>query len=83
MTTPNDTPQTRIAKRLEEQERSQAWLARKLGVKRQTVGEWVRGDTACPRSRQAQIKLFLGVMPATELFTDAGFAVAERTPDAQ
>lgn len=75
MTTPNDIPKTRIAKRLDELERSQAWLGRKLGVKRQTVGEWVRGDTACPVARQAQIKIFLEMMPAAYLFDADGFAV--------
>lgn len=54
-----DTPPTRLAAALVEVERSQSWLARKLGVKPQSIGPWIRGQKPCPPARQAQIVLFL------------------------
>lgn len=71
------TPRTRIAKRLEELGKTQAWLGRKLGVSRQIAGEWVRGDDKVPRARQAQIVLFLGLVRAYPLFDRDGYALRE------
>ena len=50
-----------------------SWLARKLGVNRQTCGYWVRGKEKTPRRRQAQIRHHLEA-PAVPLFDELGFA---------
>lgn len=63
---------------MEEEGRSQAWLARKLRVKPQSVGAWIRGEEACPLSRQAQIAIHLNVPRAT-YFDNKRFAIVERT----
>lgn len=78
-----DTPPTRLAATLANIERSQSWLARKLGVAPQSVGPWVRGDEACPRSRQAQIVLFIndecdGALTTGFFFDGKGLAIPER-----
>jgi len=66
-------PQTKVAVRLEAMERSQAWLARKLGVTRQTIGAYVRGADRCPPARQAQIATIVERKPS-ELFDGDGYA---------
>lgn len=72
------TPTTKIAKVLEESGRSRAWLGKKLGVSRQTVAAWFRGEEACPTSRQAQIYLFLEITPPRGFFDRDGFAIVDQ-----
>lgn len=50
-----------ILKRLEELDRSQGWLARKLGVHPSTVHRWVKHSTTFLPQRQREVALVLGV----------------------
>lgn len=50
-----------------------SWLAKKLGVSRQTCGIWVRGLEKIPRRRQAQIRVHLEA-PTEPLFDERGCA---------
>lgn len=70
-------PQTLIAKQLEDEGRSQAWLARKLRVSRQTMGAWLRAEEPCPLSRQAQIATHLNVKAAA-FFDRKRFAIIQQ-----
>jgi len=51
----------RILARLEELERNQAWLARKLEVDLSTVYRWLTGERPIPRRRLPKIAAVLGV----------------------
>lgn len=53
-------PSTRLAEVLAEQERSQAWLARQLGVSRQRIGKWTSGRFTPQASNQQKIAAALG-----------------------
>jgi hypothetical protein len=55
-------------------ERSRGWLGRQLKVSRQAANAWVAGREECPKARQAQIALTLGIQ-ASEYFDAEGFAV--------
>ena len=50
-----------ILRRLTELDRSQGWLARRLGVNRSTVTRWVKGETPILPRRQRELALALGV----------------------
>jgi hypothetical protein len=77
MTNPHpDNTTTKLWRLLQEQGRSQAWLARKLRVRPQSVGAWVRAEEPCPRNRQAQIALHLSIA-AADFFDRHGFAVLD------
>lgn len=71
---PDDDNLTQLQYRLVAMERSQGWLARKLRVKPQTIGGWLRAEEPTPRSRQAQIALTLGIQ-AVDYFDRRGFAI--------
>ena len=63
----SDSP---ILKRLGELERTQGWLARKLGVNPSTVNRWIKGtDPILPR-RKRELALALGVR-MEDLFPEA------------
>jgi len=66
-------PETQIAKLLRKEERSQAWLARKLRVSRQTICLWVARKERVPVARQAQIAVTFGVK-ADDYFGRDGYA---------
>lgn len=44
------------------------WLAKKLGVTRQTCGAWIRGEEKVPRRRQTQILVHLECYDLSALF---------------
>lgn len=71
-----DTP-TLILKRMEEEGRTQTWLAKQLRVTRQTMGGWLRGEEPVPRPRQAQIAVTLNIQAVT-YFDRKGFAIPTR-----
>jgi hypothetical protein len=50
------------------------WLAKKLGVQRQTCGDWVRGKEKIPVRRQTQMLVHLECYDRTALFDDRGVA---------
>jgi DNA-binding transcriptional regulator YdaS (Cro superfamily) len=50
-----------IVARLRELDRSQGWLARKLGVTPSTVNRWIKGVLPMPARRQRELALVLGV----------------------
>lgn len=50
------------------------WLAEKLDVTRQQVGQWLRGNEVVPRRRQAQIRVHLEE-PTRPLFDSKGYAL--------
>jgi hypothetical protein len=50
-----------ILKRLQELDRTQGWLARKLGVDPSTVNRWVKGTAPILPHRQRELALALGV----------------------
>jgi DNA-binding transcriptional regulator YdaS (Cro superfamily) len=50
-----------IVARLRELDRSQSWLARKLGVTPSTVNRWIKGVQPMPARRQREMALVLGV----------------------
>lgn len=52
---------TRAAKRLEAEERTQAWLARRVGVSKQLVNMWVLGRIPTPAHRLEQVAAILDV----------------------
>lgn len=58
-----------ILKRLTELDRTQGWLARKLGVDPSTVNRWVKGTAPILPHRQREIALALGVR-VEDLSTD-------------
>lgn len=64
---------TLLATLLQEQNRSQAWLGRKLRVSRQTIFLWVGRKEPVPTARQAQIAVTLGVK-AVDYFDTEGYA---------
>ncbi len=66
-------PLTGISTVLAHQGRSQAWLARKLRVSRQSIHHWIHGKEAVPRARQAQIAVTLGIN-AVDYFREDGYA---------
>jgi hypothetical protein len=66
----------RLAKRLSDEGRSYAWLGKKLGVTRQTVGIWLRGEEPCPVARQAQINVILEITAKEPGYFDSrGYAL--------
>lgn len=50
-----------ILRRLTELDRTQGWLARKLGVDPSTVNRWVKGTAPILPHRQRELALALGV----------------------
>ena len=59
-----------ILKRLRELERTQGWLARKLGVNPSTINRWIKGtDPILPRRRR-ELALALSVR-VEDLFPEA------------
>lgn len=52
---------SRVRGRLQAKERSQAWLARQLGVKRQLISLWVYDRQPFPAARRAQIAALLDI----------------------
>lgn len=50
------------------------WLAKKLGVQRQTCGDWVRGKEKIPRRRQTQMLAILECYERRALFGEDGKA---------
>lgn len=69
----NPTTVTKLARKLEEMDRSGGWLAKQLRVSRQVVSAWCRRDEVCPKARRAQIALTLGIQ-ASDYFDADGFA---------
>ncbi len=68
-------PTTKLAKRLADHgDHSQAWLARKLGITRQSIGEMVNGNIACPKARQAQIAIHLELTASEYFDPETGLA---------
>lgn len=53
-------PKTRLAEILENEGRTQSWIARRLGVKRQQVGVWVNGAYEPVPATKKQIADLLG-----------------------
>ncbi len=68
---------TKLARVIEESDWTRYRLAKKLGVNRQTVGQWVAGKEKVPRARQAQIAVHLEVVPAS-IFGENGVALPDR-----
>jgi hypothetical protein len=69
---------TEVARLLYEREGAKIeWLAYKLGVSRQKVGDWVAGRSEVPRRRQAQIILHLEAH-GIPLFDEHGVALPVR-----
>lgn len=60
------THPTPLARTLERQGRRATWVARQLGVHRNTMSRWVNGRDPIPRARVAQIAALLAV-PPTEI----------------
>jgi hypothetical protein len=56
-------------------DRTVTWLAERLGVTRQQVGQWLRGVEVVPRRRQAQIRVHLEE-PSRPLFDGTGRALS-------
>ena len=52
---------TAILRRLAELERSQGWLARKMGVSPGTVNRWIKGTLPLLPHRQRELAAHLGV----------------------
>lgn len=50
-----------VSGRLQVAERSQAWLARRLGVSRSLVNQWMLGRTPAPSERQRQVAGLLDI----------------------
>lgn len=76
MTPPAPVTRTALHRALYEnphEKRTIAWLAAKLGVTRQQVGQWCNGHEPIPRKRQAQMRLHLE-LPTAPLFDERGFA---------
>lgn len=69
---------TKLARLIEESDWTRSRLAQKLGVTRQTLGQWVLGKEKVPRARQAQIAVHLEVTPGS-IFDDDGMAIADRS----
>lgn len=66
-----DSLTTRLAQRLDELERSAAWLGRKVNVNRGTAHRWARGEMRCaPEHRESVAEAV--ELQASELFTDDG-----------
>jgi hypothetical protein len=51
-------------------QRSQAWLARKLEVRAETVWHWLHGDWAIPASRHDRIRALLAPEASISLSVD-------------
>jgi DNA-binding transcriptional regulator YdaS (Cro superfamily) len=51
----------RVKGRLDAAERSQAWLARRLGVSRSLVNQWMLGRVAIPTERRQQVIDVMGI----------------------
>lgn len=67
---------TKLYRLLVERGISQASLARKMRVQRQAIGIWVRADEPCPRGRQAQLGIHLGIPTEIGSYFDRdGFAI--------
>jgi hypothetical protein len=64
-----------IVRRLVELERSQGWLARKLGVTPPTVNRWIKGALPILPNRQREIALALN-MPVGDVRAEAKETVA-------
>lgn len=76
MSPPNPVVTTELQRLLYSVEgRSVTWLAEKLGLTRQMVGQWVRGVETVPRRRQLQIRVHLEE-PTRPLFDAAGQALS-------
>jgi transcriptional regulator with XRE-family HTH domain len=56
-----DDVAARILARLDELERNQAWLARKLGLDLSTVFRWLNRERPIPRRRLPKIAAVLGL----------------------
>lgn len=50
-----------IIRRLRELDRTQGWLARKLGVTPSTINRWIKGTLPILPHRQRELALALGV----------------------
>jgi hypothetical protein len=77
VTPPAPVVRTELARILygcESETRNVSWLAAKLGVSRQTVGQWVSGNWPVPRKRQAQIRVHVEE-PSLPLFDERGTAI--------
>ena len=59
-----ELPPTPLARVLESQGRRASWVARQLGVHRNTMSRWVNGREPIPAARITQIASLLGVAPA-------------------
>lgn len=68
----DDSP---ILRRLRELDRTQGWLARKLGVSPSTVNRWIKGTKPLLPHRRREISLILGVSVA-DIGTDTPEDVA-------
>lgn len=55
-----------ILKALDEQDRSQAWLARQIGVSRMSMSRWLRGEEPMPEDREKQIVDVLAIKRTNE-----------------
>jgi len=51
----------RILRALDKDKRTQAWLARELGITPSHLNHWLQGRRACPAERLDQIKATLGM----------------------
>lgn len=60
-----------IVRRLQELERTQGWLARKLGVTPSTVNRWIKGGLPILPNRQREIALALNMPVADVRAVDA------------
>jgi hypothetical protein len=56
-----------------DEERSAAWIGRRLNVTKQQAARWLAGTEQCPRRRQAQIAYHLET--TAQLFDADGMAV--------
>lgn len=70
-------PTTLIAVYCQENKITRAWIAGKLGVTRIAVSQWLNRVEKCPRRRQVQIGLILGV-EVGGWFDDDGYATERR-----
>lgn len=73
-------PKTRLAQILEDEGRTQSWIARRLGVKRQQVGVWVNGAYEPVPATKAQIADLLG-RDIDELWPEHAGGSSANTPD--
>lgn len=73
-------PKTRLAQILQDEGRTQTWIARRLGVKRQQVGVWVNGAYEPVPATKAQIAELLG-RRVDELWPQHAPSSDHTTPD--